>query len=236
MIRPTYRRKLSGAIALPLLAIFTFTSAWIALPASDGSLGVSVAEAKGKGGKGKAHGKLQTEKGHTGRGHSGKGQTGKGGSDVAKGKHDRPRGQKPDAEAADEERRWGETASQLRHRNAANASESAFEHASERSNTGRIATYRDAARATLDKESDIEALDFEIENLRVRRDLAEADGRFETADELDGRILLLEDERRVADDDLYDLRVAEQDAYDAVGGPELDEHDYNIFRSMLGLD
>ncbi len=46
----------------------------------------------------------------------------------------------------------------------------------------------------------------------------------------------LEDDRLLAEDELHDLSIAEQDAYDAVGGPELNEHDYSVFRQMLGLE
>lgn len=75
---------------------------------------------------------------------------------------------------AESTRKWGATASQLRHRNAAQASESGFLHASPDSNVGRIAAYRDAARATLGKEGEIDALDDELQAVRRQRDLATA--------------------------------------------------------------
>jgi hypothetical protein len=157
---------------------------------------------------------------------------------------DRDRSQRHDQEVASnsdeydhvEPRNWGATSSQLKHRNAARASESAFQNASPNSNVGRISTYRDAARATLDKERDIDLLDRDIADLQRERDLAIAEGRFADAEAADQDILRLEDERFLAEGDLDDLLFSEREAYDSVGGPELNEHDYRVFRSMLGLE
>lgn len=254
-----------------MCAVLAFSFGLAVHPGSDGSLGVSIADAKGKGGKAGKHAEVREKRGrgpgtkeHKGQGYAATDRRDRYDSTRRTDRGDRRderRRRYGDATDSDrdwrerrrhaerdegatgdayedsyEARSWGATASQLKHRNAANASESAFQNASPNSNVGRISTYRDAARETLEKESDIEALDLEIEDLRVRRQLAQNDGYYDDADALDARIIELERERRLAQGDLYDLRIAEQEAYDAVGGPELDAHDYNIFRSMLGLE
>ena len=128
------------------------------------------------------------------------------------------------------------TASQLKHRNAAGASESAFTSAAPNSNVGRIATYREAARVTLDKKAEIQGLDEDIADLRHAHELALSRGDQLTADRLDAEILGIESQRGVAAEDLYHLQAIEDEAYLAVGGPALDEHDYNVLRAMLGLE
>lgn len=264
-ISPACRKLVTSlAIALPVFAV-----SLVVTPAPNGSIGVSMAEAKGKGGKSSAKGERGTKQKlakNERSGGKGKAKTerersrGDETQDSRRERHarrdyherdydddhrrDRHRNQQQDHEAASstegythgEDRNWGATASQLKHRNAARASESAFQNASPTSNVGRISTYRDAARATLDKERDLDLLDRDIVELRRDRNLAIADGHFDHADAIEAEILRLEDERYLAEDDLYDLRRFEQDAYDSVGGPELNEHDFRIFRAMLGLE
>lgn len=251
----TSRGVLRG-VAIPMCAAIAFTFSLVASPKSDGSFGINVVEAKGKGGgRGGKTLKMSTRDGKE-RGSKldlskedralGTDRWREGDSDehhYRDREHNHGRDSDRSGQAAftgeddpETARSWGATASELRHRNAAQASESGFRHASPDSNVGRIATYRDAAQATLDKEADIDILDREIETLRRQRSLAISNGYYETADDLDAEILRLEGERNLAEDDLNHLRVAEDDAYHAVGGPELDEHDYDVFRRMLGLD
>lgn len=320
-------RALVRGAAVPICAALVFSFAWVVSPSADGSLGVSVAEAKGDKAKGGGKGDSKTlrsaksdrkggKKDRTAKSDRKGGKTDRTAKSDRKGdktdrtaKSDRKVGKKDrttttertkgkdrtertaatgethgdddrrvgedDAYERDEEhaydrdhdhdgddahdhddsydrdddvastddddevagkRNWGATASQLKHRNAANANENAFRNASPNSNVGRLSTYRDAARATVDQESAIGDIDDEIDALQRERDLAETDGYHRTAEEIDEEILRLEDERRLAEKELYDLRVAEEDAYHAVGGPKLDDHDYAVFRRMLGID
>ncbi|MDH3665738.1 MAG: hypothetical protein OEN23_02290 [Paracoccaceae bacterium] len=255
----TVRHRLTK-LSIPLLAALAFAIGAVTSPTVDGDFAIGTAQAKGgaakgggaKGGAAKG-GAAKAEKARGGgrdtrveKGH------GRGGGRPDKADRDpkhvktETRGQGQgrgdakhgavDTSGTEESGSWGGTASQLRQRNAATANESAFENASSESNVGRIATYREAARATLDKESEIDSLNRDILDLETRRDLAEAAGDYNTADAIDADIMRLEDDRLLAEDDLRDLTIAEQDAYGAVGGPELNENDYAVFRQMLGLE
>ena len=246
--RMTVRHRLTK-LSIPLLAAVAFAIGAATSPTIDGGFAIGYAQAKGGAAKGeKARGggrDTRAEKGH-----------GRGGGRPDKAErqpkhvktetrgHGQGQGQGSGHEkhgaaeisGTEEAVTRGGTSSQLKHRNAATASESAFENASSNSNVGRIATYRETARATLDKKGDIDSLNHKILDLETRRDLAEAAGDYDTADALDDDIMRLEDDRRLAEGDLQRLTIAEQDAYDAVGGPELNEHDYAVFRQMLGLE
>jgi len=242
------RASLARALAAGLA--FALTCAVTALPG--GGIGIGTVEAKGKGGgngngagggdvilktsNAGGNGKSATSPGKSGqtREANAGGKPASSGKESAQARRDARAG--GNSQAPEGTENSSGTSSQLKNRNAATASESAFANAAPNSNVGRISSYRDAARATLDKKADIQALDDDLTDLRLARELALAQGDQTTADQLGGEILGLEDQRRVAADDLFHLQAIEDEAYLAVGGPELNDHDYNAFRSMLGLE
>lgn len=178
-------RSLAKGIAIPLCAALAFSFGWVASPTADGGFGLSVAEAKGKGG-GEGGGRGGGAGGGRGgaEGASAEGGPGNSGNGKGLGREGAPGQQADRANRGKKGLGWGDIASELKNMNAANAFKNGkVPNGAPTSNVGQIAEYQAAALEAQAADIDMAAVEsMEMEIADLKGELAELEMQEPSAD------------------------------------------------------